>query len=206
MRVIFTGDLQKCVRQLKCHFETGQIRLSFLWPMGIEQVYVFKTGACFDVRSASSSEGRLFTLQEYKRLGGYVEPRPSGAFVYRVYPFVREDGEDVLLLSDEEAAVEVCGQIPIQFSILEKTGFFGRSKVFTICLLSQQVVESDVLCYVKKEGSYPADVSDGKLYFFGARLEAGQRAVWDVKAKKNEYVRIFVRDPDKAGIYLLRPL
>ena len=216
MKTIITDDPQATIRQLKCHMEAGQMRLTFLWPIDCEQVYIFKTEGPFNIAEINPAVGRLFTLQEYKKQGGYTEPRPSGAFVYRIFPFVREGVEDFAIVytgtSDLENAgnevdneIEVTGQIPIEFSISEKTGFLSKEKKYTVTLLSQQTVAGDVLCYVKKEGSYPQSVEDGKIYFFGDGLRASVKGKWEIKTKKNEYIRLFVRDPDKTGVYLLRP-
>jgi len=206
MRTITTNDPQKLIRQLKCHTEAGQIRLTFLWPLDMEQVYIFKTESPLKISELNSNNARLFTLQEYKKLGGYVEPLPSGAFTYYVFPFTREGSEDVLFSSEngEENAIAVTGQIPIQFSLTEKTGFFKTYKTYLLSMLSQQHVKSDVLCYVKKEGSYPANSTDGTVYFLGNTLEAGITGQWEIKTKKNEYIRVFVRDPEMAGVYLLK--
>jgi len=58
---------------------------------------------------------------------------------------------------------------------------------------------------VKKAGGYPGSVGDGTVYFFGNSLAAGVAGSWEIKTKKNEYIRVFVRDPGQAGVYLLRP-
>jgi len=227
MKTIITNNPQNTIRQLKCHMEAGQMRLTFLWPIDCGQVYVFKTETRFDIAEADPNRGRLFTLQEYKKQGGYIEPRPSGAFVYSVFPFIREGGEDFAIIykgggskggssgesgSNESGSnegssneIEVTGQIPIDFSVTEKTGFLSKEKKYTVTLLSQQAVEGDVLCYVKKEGSYPQNPEDGVMYFFGDGLAAGIKGRWEIKVKKNDYIRIFVRDQDKASIYLLKP-
>lgn len=198
-------DDKKSISQLKCHMETGQMRLTFLWPEDAEQVYVFKTAGHFDI--TSGKPGRLFTLQEYKKRSGYVEPRPSGAFTYHIFPFVRENGEDIVFINSSGGnSIEVTGQIPIGFKITEKTGFLKRDKIYIISMLSQQGIAGDVICYVKKTGSYPSGVGDGTMYFFGDGLVAGAVGRWEVKTKKNEFIRIFVRDPGMSGIYLLQPM
>lgn len=209
MRVIHTDDPKCAISQLKCHMEVGQMRLTFMWPEGTEQVYVFKAAGSFngDFNIENAGPGQLFTLQEYKQNGGYIAPRPSGAFVYYIYPFVREGGVDnVIVYSGDNTGnvVEVTGQIPIQFSISEKSGFLSRDKVYTVTLLSHQSLAEDVLCYVKKAGSYPADAGDGTMYFFGDKLVAGMAGRWEIRTKKDEYIRVFVRDPEMAGVYLLK--
>ena len=215
MRIITTDNLKDTVSQLKCHMEAGLMRLTFLWPEDVEQVYIFKTGEHFNIEDADPASGRLFTLQEYKKQGGYTCPRPSGAFTYRIYPFIRKDGCDYAFVYTDKYAgdfqspqnsIEVCGQIPIQVNITEKSGFLSKDKTYIITLLAQQAVEGDILCYVKKLNGYPATVNDGMMYFFGNGLEAGLPKKWEVKVKKNEYIRVFVRDPVLAGIYCVEEM
>lgn len=207
MHIIATDNPKDTITQLKCQVEAGQIRLTFLWPLDVDAVYIFKIAQDldkFDIESAEAADAKLLTLQEYKKQGGYTFPRPSGAFTYRVYPFIRKDGEDyAIVYKGSDNSIEVTGQIPIRLSIREKTGFLGREKVYTITLIAQQSIAGDVLCYVKKEHGYPSDVLDGMMYFFGDGLVAGVPANWEVKVKKNEYIRVFVRDPKLAEVYII---
>lgn len=207
-------DPSGTISKLKCHFEEGQIRLTFLWPEDIEQVYIFKTkpDEQFDIKAADPSGGRLFTLQEYKKNRGYTEPRPSGAFVYHIFPFIRKETEDFAVVGESSDVsdnfvsdnfIEVIGQISIRLSITEKAKRFSQYKNYKITLLSQQTVAGDVLCYVKKTGAYPQSVKDGTVYFFGDTLIAGSPGHFEIKVKKDEYIRVFVQDEDKAGVYIL---
>jgi hypothetical protein len=96
------------------------------------------------------------------------------------------------------------GQIVINFSITEKRTAFSGEKINIIKLLSEQGVSGEALCYVKKENGYPSDANDGVVYFFFFALKPGQIVERRVKTKKNEYLRIFVRDAGKAGMYRLQ--
>ena len=248
MRIIYTDNVNDTIRQLKCHMESGQMRLTFLWPENIEYVYVFKTDRHFDLMKASPKDGILLTLHEYKSLGGYTEPRPSGAYIYRIYPIVRENGEDSAIMYkpsdtkndadnqknnvddqknnvDEseilENEIKVTGQIPIHFSIKEKSGYlskfplftksplfanfslFNRGKTNIITLSAQQNIANNVLCYVKKDGGYPININDGTRYFFGEGLVASVPKQWEIRTDRNEHIRIFVCDPELAEVYLL---
>ena len=207
MYIITTDNLKDTVSRLKCHMEEDLMRLTFLWPEDVQQVYIFKTDGPFNIEEANPASGHLFTLQEYKKQGGYTCPRPLGVLTCHIYPFIRKDGCDYAFVYTGEDAqnphnsIEVCGQIPIRINITEKSGFLGKDKVYIITLLARQVMEGDILCYVKKQGERPASVNDGIMYFFGDGLEAGLPKRFEVKVKKNEYIRVFVRDPVLARIY-----
>ena len=201
MHTITTDNPNDAVREIKCHTEERHIRLTFLWPEDIEYVYIFKTNSPHDIESTEPSDGRLFTLQEYKKHGGFVEPRPSGTFKFYIYPAIREKGEDIAIVYPDAGrsgaagnSIEITGQIPVQLNIAEKTSLFSRKKIYTVTLLAQQAVDGDVLCYVKKDGGYPVNAKDGIIYFFGDALEAGISRSWEIKTRKNEYIRVFVRD------------
>ena len=199
------------VLNLKAFVEGNRLRLTFHWPPDVEQAYIFRRAASvdeadpFDIYTAEPKDARLFTLQEYKKQGGYIEPLPLGCYVYFVFPFVRKDGDDwaIFCLGN---SIEVTEQIPIHFSIREKVGLLSRYKIHMVEILSQHDIKEDILSYVKKENGYPSDVNDGTIYFFSENLQANVPLRREIKTAKNEFIRIFVSDPDKAGLYLLRPM
>lgn len=206
MRVMETDTADNGIRQLKCVEENDIIRLTFQWPAAIGQVYIFKTDADFSIETASPKDARLFTLQEYKKQAGFTDRKTPGTHTYRVYPFIRDDGEDVVIVQSDGKNSVTCltGQIEVQFSIREKHRWPAGDKVNVINLLSNRYIEEDVLCYVKKENSYPSDARDGTVYFFTEPLPAGQMVTRQVKTKKNEYIRLFICDPEKAPMYKLQ--
>ena len=207
MNTITTNNPNDTITQLKHHMEPGQMRITFLWPEDVEQVYIFKTSAHenHNFSAQTAQDGKLFTLQEYKKQGGYTCPRPSGSFVYRIYPFIKKEGKDFIVVCDDiDNYIEVTGQIPINFCITEKKGFLNKHKTYTVTLTAQQSIPGDVLCYVKKENTYPVSPTDGIMYFFGDGLVAGSTGKWDVKVKKNEYIRVFVRDKSLNDVYILK--
>ena len=202
------------IRQLKAHLEGERLRLTFQWPPDVQQVYIFRTvEEALDIATADWAQAKLFTLQEYKKQGGYVEAAPAGAFTYHLYPFLRQEGEDIILVCADspdspdsnkaaQNTLRVTGPVVIQFSVREKAGL--RDKTHKVELLSPRKLDGDVLCYVKKTGGYPASVADGTLYFFGDGLEAGLPLRCEIKTRKDEYIRIFVRDAAQSGAYILK--
>ena len=209
MRIRHAKSPAEGISRLKYHIEEDRMRLTFLWPIDIEQVYIFKTEKPINIAEADLANGHLLTLQEYKRQSGYTAPLPSGTFIYSVFPFIREDGEDIAIVcpgeeNPSENTVEITGQIPIQISIAEKTSFLKKDKLYIVTILARQNITGDILCYVKKLGGYPANVQDGTIYLFGDGLIAGEVTRWEIRTRKDEYIRVFVRDESLAGTYLLK--
>lgn len=212
MQIHETDIPEEGILNLKTHTEGDNLRLTFQWPPGIEQIYVFKTKATsvdvFDICTADQRQARLYTLQEYKKHAGYVEAMQPGVYSYHIFPFRRANGEDTAIVYTghdvrTQNTIDVTGQIAVQFSIQEKKRLLSPYKIHMVELSAQHEIEDDVLCYVKKEKEYPEDVQDGSVYFFGGGLKPGISFCCEVKTLKNEYIRIFVRNPDKAGEYLL---
>ena len=213
MHIHETDIPEEGILNLKAHTEGENLRLTFQWPPSVEQIYVFRTLANavsdgFDITAADQGQARLYTLQEYKKHAGYVEVMRPGVYTYHIFPFVRANGEDTAIVYTghdlrTKNTINVTGQITIQFSVQEKKRLLNPYKIHMVELSAQHEVKDDVLCYVKKENGYPEDVQDGSVYFFGDGLKPGIPLRCEIKTLKSEYIRIFVRDPDKIGEYLL---
>lgn len=209
MRVMDTDTADNAIMDLKCIEEGGVIRLTFRWPAAIEQVYIFKTDGIFDIEAADEKDARLFTSQEYKKQAGFIDRKTPGTHTYHVYPFIREGGCDIAVTQKDGRNTVTCltGQITVNFSIREKRprlGILSQDKINEISIVSDQYVEADVLCYVKKENGYPADIHDGVMYFLNEPLSPGISLHRQIKTRKNEYLRIFIRDQGKVDLYRLQ--
>ena len=94
MHIHETDIPEEGILNLKAHTEGDNLRLTFQWPLSVEQIYVFKTKAndvsdSFDITTADQQQARLYTLQEYKKHAGYVEVMRPGVYTYHIFPFRR---------------------------------------------------------------------------------------------------------------------
>jgi len=197
LRVVDSGE---CVTNIRCIEEGGNIRLTFNWPEGVEQVYIFTAQGELDISTADASHGRMFTLQEYKKRGGCIISQEPGVITYYIYPFRREDGEDVCYASGGQNQITHTCRININFAIREKS---GRYKNHEITLTSDHPVERDTVRYVKKANEPPRDISDGVDYVFSEMLEPGRHVTRIVRTMSNEYLRLFICE-DKAELINLQ--
>ncbi|MDR1663596.1 MAG: hypothetical protein LBR83_01560 [Clostridiales bacterium] len=206
MRYMECDTPDNTIRRLKYADEGETIRLTFQWPVAIAQVYIFKVSGGFDIGEASPGDAKLFTLPEYKKLGGYMERKTPGEFTYYIFPFIRDAGEDVAVvqLDGGNRITFMAGQYEIKISIKEKTSPFSGVKTHEISLFSENPIGADALCYVKKENGYPSRINDGVTYPFAEPLPPGETLTRKITTKKNEFIRLFVRDTEKAAQYSLK--
>jgi hypothetical protein len=164
------------ITNLKCRDEGEKIKLTWSWHSEIELVYVNE---------------KLFTLQEYKKRGGYFLKKTPGVCTYEVIPFTRENGEDILHEGDK---ITVSFKTKITCAIYEKIGLFGSRYInHEVTLTSEYDVPSNIICYTKSE--------NGATYFFG-ELKAATPSTFVVRTEKNEYIRPFIHE-DFAELYTL---
>ncbi|MCL2578044.1 MAG: hypothetical protein FWE27_08345 [Defluviitaleaceae bacterium] len=153
------------ITNIKCREDGEKIKLTWSWPPEIELVYV---------------NGKLFTLQEYKKRGGCFLGKIPGITTYQICPFKRENGEDILY---EQSEITVSFKTTINCAV--KTGAFGsRYKNHVITLTSEHDVPTDIICYEK------GDIT----YFFGEPLKAETPIIRIVRTEKNEHIRLFIRE------------
>ncbi|MCL2456498.1 MAG: hypothetical protein FWD19_02990 [Defluviitaleaceae bacterium] len=167
---------------LKMREENENIRLIWNWHEGIEKVFVNK---------------KLFTLQEYKKLGGYFFAKTPGNFTYRIEP--TEDN----LCEFEENEISFTNKTEILFFFREQKNFLRANELnFSsqnflhaneLILFSKNKIPRDVICYEK--------INSGVLYFFEEELEAGIPLARIIHSE--EKIRVFV-DDDKKDLYTLK--
>ena len=201
MRIIQSDEY--IIKNTKCHDDGDKLRIIFNWPNGIGQVYIFAAKYAAPVAELmEQGGGKLFTLQEYKKLGGYITEKAQGETHYYIYPLMREGGENILYDQTGENSVSFIDMTFITCQICEKTGwgFDNGYKNHEITLEANYPVEKNIICYVKKKNEPPRDNNDGTLYYFGEPIEPNQPITRIVRTMKNEYLRIFVRDEVYYGI------
>ena len=194
MRIVTQPDVPM-VRRLRYSSENGRARITFEWPEGIEQVLIFK--ACDGDSEFFCDEHekppRLFTLQEYKRLSGYNEAVTPGTYTYKIYPFVRENGEDICYVPEQsseqpnESQITITETVKIMYSINE------NKAAIEIKIQTSHLLPETVICYVKNT-HHPQNVTDGTRYFFPAPLTPNHPHIWEVEIKPGEYIDIFLTE------------
>lgn len=149
------------IRDICAVNDSDCLRLTFRWPVGVEQVYVFRTDTTdFDITTAAADGGKLLTLHEYKRRGGYIQAREPGIFTYFIYPFLRNGGRDVCVLQTGTAHSLTCrtGFTTIRGKICKKwSPFDGDFVTYALTLQGDYPIPGETLCYVKSPGGtvYP---------------------------------------------------
>ncbi|MCL2218192.1 MAG: hypothetical protein FWB91_14410 [Defluviitaleaceae bacterium] len=175
---------------IKCHEEDSGIRLTFNWPSGIEQVYIFATRGNFDIRQASLGDGKLFTLQEYKKRGGCMMPKKPGVFTYYICPFLRENAEDIFA-DGMLQATHTC-RINIDYTIRQR---IGRYKNHEITMLADYPVARGIVKYEKEPG--------GVEYIFGEIPGPGRPVIRIARTAADESLRFFISE-EFSELYNLR--
>ena len=186
---ILKGDYY--IKNAKCHDSGDKIRIIFDWPIGIQQVYIFI--------DELSDNGKLFTLQEYKKHGGFVTEKVHGETKYYIYPSTRKSGEDVLYEQNGDNFVCFIEKTTINCHIHSAIG--KKYVNHEVSLSANYRVESDIICYVKKKNAPPMDITDGTLYYLSEAIEPGDVLTRIIRTAQNEYLRFFVIDNEKRNIY-----
>lgn len=178
--------------------EEDRCTLRWIWPAGVEAVYISQR-QMNEAASEDEEIGRLklYTKAEYKANNGYM-CRLESARMYRftVYIFMEREGGSVLLQQrNNENRIEISAdRAKIYYSISEKSGFFRKQKTIQIEVKTEVALGSDVLCYVKKHGGYPANREDGIMYPFVMPFSPGRNVLPPIEVDKSDHVRLFLAD------------
>ncbi|MCL1863288.1 MAG: hypothetical protein FWF78_06970 [Defluviitaleaceae bacterium] len=140
----------------------NSIRITWHWPVGVEQVYILP-------------QEKLYTLQEYKKFGGYIVKKQPGIFTYKIHPILPEGGSTPT--TEPHGEVSFVCKTEIDYLVTKKSGFFE------LALYSEYDVAEDVFCYAK---------NDKFIYFFGEKLAAGKPILRIIKADADENLRVFI--------------
>jgi len=204
MQIIPPGDY--VIKNVKCHNDGDRLRITFDWPPAVQQVHVYTLR---DGSEPDFGNGKLFTLQEYKKQSGFLADKTQGETIFRIYPLVwsvthggicnstEEAGEYVLYDQTDLNSVSLIEKTIINCSMKEKV---GQYKNYEITLSANYSVQKNTICYVKKENELPRDINDGLLYHFDEAITPGQPITRIVRTMKNEYIRFFSMDEEIYGI------
>lgn len=220
MQYIESDDSIPLIDGLACSVDDGVCRLVWRWPNELQAVYIRRgsenagnTGSSGYAENAGQSADtaglRLYTREEYKANNGYRDRLDGiGVIEYTVYACVAVDGAPALVRQQDgrnRIAVSA-GKAKIHYSIRYKSGWLHKYKTVVIRVTTEVPLESDVLCYVKKEGAYPANKDDGTVYPFVRPFEPGRTTLPEIEVGKRDYVRLFFTDGRRYGqIYELIP-
>lgn len=198
------------VSNLSVVLEDTKFTLRWKWPQNSEMVYIFKTKAVNDIdaQDIKKSDIKLYTKAEYKEFNGYVEDiKEINQFKFIILPAVMNNGEiEVIRQLDEKNQVLVCtGKPQITYEVIEHKKLFSGNKTIKIIIYSDVSASKDVLCYVKKQGSYPSNREDGLKFDFSRDFNAGKNEFEAIEVGKNEYIRVFIKNvKDYESMYLLK--
>jgi hypothetical protein len=98
------------------------------------------------------------------------------------------------------------GKAKIFYSLKRGRNWFSPYQSLQIRIFSEIPIPKDVLCYVKKEGSIPANKDDGTQYAFIRDLQPGVNLMPEIEVRKKDVIRLFFTDGKKYGeLYELIP-
>ena len=194
-------DIERVIHGLKCMDEGENYRLTFNWPVGVQQVYIYKKPGGLPPATPdeqSIKNGRLLTLHEYRKQGGYLDTKTPGTSSYYVYPFERAGSENICYASpDNLHIITVTGQVNIHHTITARPGPRGY-KQYDICLTSSRPIPPETVFCVKKEGHQPTSLHDGTIYPFYEPIKEGESLTRQVQTKKTEYISLFINESSKS--------
>jgi hypothetical protein len=180
------NEMREAIQNLRCIRDSDCLRLTFQWPPEVDHVRIFKTESDdFDMDNANPTDGKLLTLHEYKRRGGYVVPREPGIFTFYI-----GDGK----ITCQTGRTTITGTIKRRFS-------FGAYTTHVLTLSADHPVREGVLCYTKRPKT--ANRSEGMVYSFRETLNE-RPLVRHILTMRHECLEISVADETKKDLYDLR--
>lgn len=207
MRVMDTDSSGPAIRKLTLAMDEDHCTLRWLWPEGIEAVYVERSElelVSKDHVGGETTQGKLklYTREEYKASNGYVDRITGfGAIRYTVHACgMDEDGPVLLRQQDGDNTVLASSRkADIRFSIRYKKGLFQKRKSVWMTVTAEVPVPKEALCYVRKPGGVPLNKEDGTVYPFLSDFAPGRTELPAVEVAKDDYVRLFFTDGPKYG-------
>lgn len=197
-------DLRKTIRDSEVH-------LTWFWSKDIDFVYIYKTSSDHvkSVSEINEQDLRLYTREEYKANHGYVGRLDTiGRYAYRIFPCQKRDGKlAVFSQENDNNLIYITGsRAKIYFSIIYKNKFLQPKKRVRLSIMTEIMLDKDLLVYVKKTGSPPMSIEDGTVFPFIRDFPPGKTELLEKEIGKDEYIRIFFRNGRKsAEIYELIP-
>jgi len=173
----------KEIKNIKYYNEGNKIRITFDWPVGVQQVK-------FQAVRESACKLKLFTLQEYKKHGGYITEKIYGKTDYYIYPYDPgkiQTSADLSADFTDFAKFTIINKIKIYYTLAEK--FSAGYKKYTLTVSSPHPVPPDIICYVKKKNSPPVDINDGTLYYLEEEISQPLKRI--IRTDINEHISVF---------------
>jgi hypothetical protein len=210
LRYIPADSSTPVIRELVHQVDDHRCTLRWFWPEGIQAVYIHRAASDQVVLEQPEINSlKLYTRDEYKANNGYHDRNQGiGGWMYTVFACSINNGEPVLILQEDgqNRKIVSTGRARIKYSLKQKQHLFQKYKTIQMRVTAEVPISKDVLCYVKKQGSYPANKSDGTVYPFVQHFTSGRNTLPEIEVGKNDFVRIFFTDGPKYGqLYELMP-
>ncbi|WP_438348017.1 beta-mannanase [Paenibacillus sp. FA6] len=210
MQYLHADSSTPVIRELVHQVDEDRCILRWLWPDGIQAVYIHRVASDQEVLEQPAIDSlKLYTRDEYKANNGYHERAQGiGGWVYTVFACWLDNDESVLILQEDgqNRKVVSTGRARIIYSIKQKQRLFQKYKTIQMRVTTEVPISKDVICYVKKQGSYPSNKSDGTVYPFVQHFNPGRNVLPEIEVGKNDFIRLFFTDGPKYGqLYELMP-
>lgn len=198
---------EKGIQDLSYNLDKKSFTIRWKWPSHINIVYILKIDIFrdFSLDNIKGKDVRIYTREEYKEFNGYVETiKEINQYKYFVFPGVEGENE-IILLKQNDGKNEILvttGTPEICYEIRELksfSSFFSKEKKLEITINSEVDLRKDVLCYVKKRGSYPCSKDDGICFEFVQDIYSGENIMPEIIVNRNEFVKLFIKDIEKYG-------
>lgn len=203
MRYIDAEQGSPMISELTRTIEGDICTLRWHWPGSIDAVYIRKVAADQEQSSDLSTKGlKLYTKAEYKANNGYHSRIEGiGRYIFNVYACQEGmDGPQLIHQPNGENEIEIsAGKAAIHYSIHSKSGIFQKYKTIQIQVTTEVPIAKDVLCYVKKQGGFPANKEDGTLYPFVSPFSSGKNLLPAIEVGKKDFIRLFFTDGRRYG-------
>ncbi len=195
------------IQDLSYNLEKKSFTIRWKWPSHIDIVYILKINIFrdFSLENIKEENVKIYTRDEYKEFNGYVETiKEINQYKYFLFPGVERENEIILLKQNDgkNEIVVTTGTPEICYEIRELKSFsslFSKEKRIEIAIYSEVDLKKDVLCYVKKQGSYPSSKDDGICFEFVQDIYAGENIMPEIMVNKNEFIKLFIKDTEKYG-------
>ncbi|MBC2580428.1 hypothetical protein [Clostridium sp. DJ247] len=207
MKIVELSDSHNEIYDLNYELDSDRFTIRWRWPKNIDIVYILKISSLddFSLDNINENSVKLYTREEYKEFNGYCEAiKEVNQYRYYIFSAVEDKG-NILLLKQNNGKNQLTintGKPEIFYEIKEMRSFksfFSKEKTIQIIINSETALNKDVLCYVKKHGSYPVNKDDGICFDFISNIQAGRSVMPEITVDKNEYIKIFIKDVNKYG-------
>lgn len=179
--------------------------LRWRWPEGVQAVYIHKTAAETPEDGDLPPSGmKLYTREEYKSANGFRDRLDEiGMVAYTIYARLSGDGETLLVRQRDggNRVLVSAGKARIYYSVQHKKALFSKLKTVQMTITAEVPVPKEVLCYVKKRDSHPSSKEDGTRYPFVQDFAPGRNQLPPIEVGKDDFIRIFLTDGRKYGLY-----